>query len=69
VINVQNRDYVAGETGFEWQMTRDYRIVGAYDYTWQRFQGEPTAAANAVALSIVYQPVSRYEHMGPLPAD
>jgi hypothetical protein len=64
-VTVQNRDYATGEAGFEWQITRNYRLVGAYDYTWQRFQGEPTANANAVALSVVWQPVSRFEPLTP----
>ena len=63
-LQVQGSDYLAGTGGFEFQMTRNYRLAGEYDYTWERFQGEPNAAANAVILSIVYQPLSRYE---PLP--
>ena len=71
-VEVQGSDYLAGTGGFEFQMTRNYRLAGEYDYTWQRFQGEPNAAANAVALSIVYQPLSRYEplpEMNGLPAE
>jgi hypothetical protein len=60
-LNIQNRNYVTGEAGFEFQMTRNYKITGAYDYTWQRFQGEPLAKSNAVTLSFVYQPPSRYD--------
>lgn len=63
-LQVQGSDYVAGTTGFDFQMTRSLHLAGEYDYTWQRFQGEPNAAANAVALSLIYQPLSRYE---PLP--
>jgi hypothetical protein len=58
---VQNRDYAAAETGFEFQVSRNYKLTGAYDYTWQRYQGEPTARSNTVTLSIVYQPPSRYD--------
>ena len=63
-IAIQGSDYVAGSAGLELRITRNYRLSGTYDYTWQHFQGEPHAAANAVALSIIYQPVSRFE---PLP--
>ncbi len=54
-------DYVAATTGLEYQLTRSYRLAGEYDYTWLRFQQEPHAASNAVMLSIIYQPLSRYE--------
>jgi hypothetical protein len=63
-LNVQGEDYVAAEAGFDYQINQSYRIEGAYDYTWQRFPGTPTAASNAVRLAIIYQPLSRYE---PLP--
>ncbi|HEY4213018.1 MAG TPA: hypothetical protein VGM84_16170 [Steroidobacteraceae bacterium] len=63
-LQVQGTDYAAGTTGFDFQMTRDFHIAGEYDYTWQRFQGEPNAASNAVNLSFVYQPLSKYQ---PLP--
>ncbi len=65
-INVQRRDYAAGEAGLEWQTTRSFRVVGTYDYTWQRFEGEPNAISNAVTLSVVYQPVSRFEPISPM---
>ena len=63
-VAVQGSDYVAATGGLEYQLTRSYRLAGEYDYTWQKFQGEPNAAANAVMLSIIYQPYSRFE---PLP--
>jgi hypothetical protein len=63
-IAIQGSDYVAATGGMEYQVTRNYRLAGEYDYTWQSFQGEPHAASNAVMLSIIYQPPSRYE---PLP--
>jgi len=61
---IQGSDYVAATTGLQYQLTRSYRLAGEYDYTWQRFQGEPRAASNAFTLSVIYQPLSRYE---PLP--
>jgi hypothetical protein len=63
-LAVQGEDYATAEAGFDYQITRSYRIEGAYDFIWQRFPGEPTASSNAVRLSIIYQPLSRYE---PLP--
>ena len=63
-LAVQGSDYLAANTGLQYQLTRSYRLAGEYDFTWQRFQGEPHAAANAVTVSIIYQPYSRFE---PLP--
>ncbi|HEV7139019.1 MAG TPA: hypothetical protein VGN43_20465, partial [Steroidobacteraceae bacterium] len=63
-VTVEGEDYVTAETGFDYQITERYRIEGAYDYIWQRFPGTPNASSNAVRLSIIYQPLSRYE---PLP--
>jgi hypothetical protein len=60
-IAVQGSDYLAATTGMEYQLTRSYRLAGEYDYTWQRFQGEPRAAANSIMVSIIYQPLSRFE--------
>ena len=63
-LGVTGEDYAAAEAGFDFQITQTYRIEAAYDYTWQRFPGTPTAASNAGRLAIIYQPLSRYE---PLP--
>jgi len=63
-LQVQGSDYLAATTGMQYQLTRSYRLAGEYDYTWLRFQGEPRGASNSVTLSIIYQPLSRYE---PLP--
>jgi hypothetical protein len=63
-LAVSGEDYATAEAGFDYQITESYRLEGAYDYTWQRFPGTPAAASNAVRLSIIYQPLSRYE---PLP--
>jgi hypothetical protein len=60
-LAVQGDDYVAATTGLTYQLTRSYRLTGEYDYIWQRFEGEPRASSNAVTLSIIYQPLSRYE--------
>lgn len=63
-VLVQGSDYAAATAGFQYQVTRNYRIAGEYDYTWLRFQDEPRANSNAATLSIIYQPLSRFE---PLP--
>ena len=63
-LNVQGEDYATAEGGVDYQITQSYRLEAAYDFTWQRFPGEPTASSNAVRLAIIYQPLSRYE---PLP--
>ena len=64
-FTVQNRDYVAAETGMDWQMTRSLRLLGTYVYSWQRFKGEPTASRNAVSVSVIYQPESRFPQLVP----
>ena len=55
--DVRGRKYYTGRTGFEWHMTRSYSLEGAYEYRWQKFEGDPTdASSNGVTLSVVYQP-------------
>jgi hypothetical protein len=63
-LAIQGEDYATGEAGVDYQVTQSYRLEVAYDYTRQTFQGEPSASSNAVQLSVIYQPLSRYE---PLP--
>ena len=63
-LAIQGEDYAAAEVGADYQITESYRLEGAYDYIWQRFQGGPAGASNAVRLSLIYQPLSRFE---PLP--
>ncbi|MEJ0038405.1 MAG: hypothetical protein WDO68_20390 [Gammaproteobacteria bacterium] len=54
---VLERKYYTGRTGFEWHMTRAYSIEGAYEYRWQKYEGDLTnASSNGVTLSVVYQP-------------
>ncbi len=60
-LNIQGDDYFAGTAGLQYELTRSYRLAGEYDYIWQRFQGEPRAASNAFTLSIIYQPLSKFE--------
>lgn len=63
-LAIQGEDYVAGEVGVDYQVSLSFRIEGTYDLTWQQFQNEPSAVSNAVGLTFIYQPLSRYE---PLP--
>jgi len=54
---VDERKYYTGRAGFEWHVTRAYSIEGAYEYRWQKYQGDPTSASsNGVTVSVVYQP-------------
>jgi len=54
---VGDRDYLTGRAGFEWRMSRQMLVQGAYDYAWQEFEGEPTdATSNQVNVSLVYEP-------------
>lgn len=64
VLAIQGEDYLAAEGGVEYQITQSYRVAAAYDYTMQRFQNEPSAGSNAFRLSLIYQPLNRFE---PLP--
>jgi hypothetical protein len=71
-VAIQGDDYVAATTGLSYQLTRNYRLAGEYDYIWQRFEGETHAASNAVTVSIIYQPLSRFEpipDLNKLPVD
>lgn len=57
VAPVRDRDYVTARAGFEWRANRQFSVVGAYDYAWQEFSGEPhDAVSNGVNLSLVYEP-------------
>lgn len=63
-LRITGEDYVAAESGVDYQITQSFRVEAKYDFMWQRFQGTPSASSNAVGLAIIYQPLSRYE---PLP--
>jgi len=63
-LTVTGEDYMTAETGVDYQFTESFRMEAKYDFMWQRFQGTPSASSNAVGLSVIYQPLSRYE---PLP--
>jgi hypothetical protein len=64
ILGVQGSDYAAASVALQYQITPNYRLATEYDYTWQKFQGEPYAASNGISVSIIWQPQSRYK---PLP--
>lgn len=59
-LTIDGEDYFTTEVGVDYQITMNYRVEGTYDLTWQRFQGESSAASNAVMVSFIYQPLSQY---------
>jgi len=60
ILGIQGSDYAAASASLQYQLTTNYRLATEYDYTWQKFQGEPYAASNGIAVSIIWQPQSRY---------
>ena len=60
ILGIVGSDYTAASAALQYQITRNYRLAGEYDYTWQHFQGEPSSRSNGVTLSIIWQPLSRY---------
>ncbi len=51
------REYLTGEVGFDWRITRKWSLVGAYNYIWQEWSDELSdRSSNAVSLGIVYEP-------------
>lgn len=60
IAQVRDRDYIAARLGFEWRATRPLRLLGAYDYAWQEFEGEPDdAVSNSISISFIYEPRRR----------
>lgn len=54
------REYITGEVGFDWRVSRGWSVVGAYNYIWQEYSDEPSdSSSNAVRLGIVYEPGRR----------
>lgn len=64
ILGIVGSDYVAATGSLQYQITRNYRLAAEYEYTWQHFQNQPKAMSNGVALSIIWQPLSRFN---PLP--
>ena len=60
ILGIVGSDYTAASAALQYQITRNYRLSGEYDYTWQHFQHEPKSQSNGVTVSIIWQPLSRY---------
>ena len=60
ILGIVGSDYTAASAALQYEITRNYRLSGEYDYTWQRFQQEPSSRSNSFTLSIIWQPLSRY---------
>jgi hypothetical protein len=55
VPTAQTQRYYYGTVGFEWRFVREFSVIGAYNFTDYHYSGS-TAQANAVRLSLVYEP-------------
>jgi hypothetical protein len=52
-----DREYITGDVGFDWRLTRTWSVVGTYRYIWQEYSDEPSdASSNAINLGVVYEP-------------
>lgn len=56
-LGIRDRKYATGTAGFEWRASRVISLLGAYDYTWQKYEFEPNdATSNGLHVSLVYEP-------------
>jgi hypothetical protein len=53
---VQAQRYYYGTVGFEWRVVREFSVIGDYNFTEYHVSGSAAAQANAVRLSLVYEP-------------
>jgi hypothetical protein len=60
ILAIAGSDYVTGSASLQYQLTRNYRLAAEYDYDWQRFQNEPSSKSNGIVVSVIWQPLSRY---------
>jgi len=60
ILGIVGSDYSAASAGLQYQLTQNYRLAGEYDYTWQHFQNEPSSNSNSITVSVIWQPLSRY---------
>ena len=52
-----SREYLTGEVGFDWRITRKWSLLVGYNYVWQEYSDEPSdRSSNAINLGIVYEP-------------
>jgi hypothetical protein len=57
IDDVRERKYYTGTTGLEWRLTRQVALEAAYEYKWQKYEGDLNeASSNDVRLSVIYQP-------------
>jgi hypothetical protein len=52
---VKAQRYLYSTVGFEWRLEREFSLIGAYNFTDYHYAGS-SAEANAVRLSLVYEP-------------
>ena len=51
------REYLTGEVGFDWRITRNWSLLGGYNYIWQEYSDELSdRSSNAISLGVVYEP-------------
>jgi len=60
ILGIVGSDYTAASAALQYQVTRNYRVQGTYDFTWQRFQGNPSSRSNSILVSVIWQPISRF---------
>lgn len=54
-VTVPSQHYTYVTTGFEWRVRRQFSLVGAFDYTGNKYVG-PASHSNTVHVSFVYEP-------------
>jgi hypothetical protein len=53
----QERRFVTASLGFDWRMTRQFTLGGAYQYVWRSIEDEPEdAQSNRLFLGVTWEP-------------
>lgn len=53
----RGRRYGVASLGLQWRASRNWAVLAQYNYTRQKYDGEPTSAkSNSAFLSVVYEP-------------
>jgi hypothetical protein len=60
ILGIVGSDYTAASGALQYQVTRSYRIQGQYEFAWQRFQGNPSSRSNSIMVSVIWQPLSKF---------
>jgi hypothetical protein len=60
ILGIVGSDYTAASGALQYQVTRSYRIQGQYEFAWQRFQGNPSSRSNSSMVSVIWQPLSKF---------